>query len=70
MSENLQFAKAFRRRSEWTDKDELLDVLYWGRQIISLAMGLLWGLLPLKGFVGLFLYVALSTSLGMYLAGA
>uniref|UniRef100_A0A183BS59 DUF727 domain-containing protein n=1 Tax=Globodera pallida TaxID=36090 RepID=A0A183BS59_GLOPA len=41
-------SKALRRRSQWSDKDELLDVLYWGRQLLSLCIGICWGLVPMK----------------------
>ena len=59
-------AKALKRGSHWADKDDLLDVIYWGRQIFSLAIGVFWGLIPLKGIVALFLYVALSTLIGHF----
>jgi len=47
-------------QSEWTDKEEFLDVIYWGRQLIGLVIGLIWGVLPLKGFLGLALFGLLS----------
>jgi EMC6 len=31
-------------------QDEVLDVLYWWRQICSLLLGLLWGAIPLTGW--------------------
>ncbi|KAI1309385.1 hypothetical protein HDE_00155 [Halotydeus destructor] len=45
----------------WEDNDEFLDVIYWGRQILGVLMGLVWGLLGLAGFVGIALYVALNS---------
>jgi len=49
--------------SEWSDKEELLDVVYWSRQILALLMGLVWGFLPLTGILGIILYVAATTLL-------
>lgn len=36
-----------------TLQDEFLDVIYWIRQIIALILGVIWGVAPLKGFLGL-----------------
>lgn len=60
------FVKALGKESEWNDKDELLDALYWGRQIISLCIGILWGVVPLKGMLAILIYVALSTLIGHF----
>lgn len=58
MSKNTSlFSKAIAK-SEWPDKEELLDVVYWGRQILALLVGLVWGFLPLTGVLGIILYVA------------
>lgn len=38
-------------------QEEFLDVIYWMRQAMGIILGLFWGLLPLKGFLGLLLYV-------------
>lgn len=38
-----------------SEQDEFLDVIYWGRQVLGVALGLVWGFIPLKGFIGLFL---------------
>ncbi|KAI6217317.1 Rab5-interacting protein [Aphelenchoides fujianensis] len=58
------FAKALTKKAEWTDKDDLLDVLYWLRQSEALLLGIVWGLIPLKGLFALVLYVAISTLTG------
>ena len=55
--------KVYTPNSEWPEKEEFLDVIYWSRQIIGLVLGLLWGLLPLKGFIGIFLFAALSAGI-------
>lgn len=36
-------------------QDEFLDVIYWLRQVLSLVLGLVWGLIPLQGYVGMLL---------------
>jgi len=50
-------------QSDWSDKEEFLDVIYWARQIIGIVIGLVWGLVPLKGFLGLVLFAALSAGI-------
>ncbi|XP_050352020.1 respirasome Complex Assembly Factor 1 [Nymphalis io] len=54
--------KAFSSSTEWPDKEEFLDVIYWMRQAIGIALGLCWGILPLKGFVGLLLFVLVNAA--------
>ncbi|XP_050046199.1 GEL complex subunit OPTI [Dermacentor andersoni] len=63
--ENLSSAwvRAFTPNSEWPDKDEFLDVLYWSRQILGILLGLAWGLVPLKGFLGIALFFCVNTVL-------
>ncbi|XP_060599084.1 GEL complex subunit OPTI-like [Ruditapes philippinarum] len=53
-------SRAFTSEAKWTDKDEFLDVIYWMRQILGILLGLIWGLLPLKGIVGLALFFAVN----------
>lgn len=53
-------AKAFTSEATWTDKDEFLDVIYWLRQVLGVVLGIVWGLLPLKGIVGLALFFAVN----------
>jgi len=55
--------RAFTSGSEWPDKEEFLDVIYWGRQILGIIIGLVWGIIPIKGFLGLFLFAAISAGL-------
>ena len=45
------------REQEW-DKGELLDAIYWLRQVLAVLLGPLFGLLGLTGSVGLVLFVA------------
>lgn len=40
-------------------QDEFLDVIYWLRQIIAVILGVIWGVAPLKGFLGIAMWVFL-----------
>ncbi|KAJ8977181.1 hypothetical protein NQ317_018062 [Molorchus minor] len=42
------WTRAFTSKSEWPDKEEFLDVIYWARQALGILLGIFWGLLPLK----------------------
>nr|XP_021522768.1 uncharacterized protein C20orf24 homolog isoform X1 [Aotus nancymaae] len=46
------WSKVLRSDAAWEDKDEFLDVIYWFRQIIAVVLGVIWGVLPLRGFLG------------------
>ena len=43
-------------------QEEFLDSLYWTRQIVSALLGLLWGIIPLRGLIGLALYAYVHRS--------
>uniref|UniRef100_A0A3P8X156 RAB5 interacting factor n=1 Tax=Cynoglossus semilaevis TaxID=244447 RepID=A0A3P8X156_CYNSE len=47
------WSKAFSSNAVWEEKDEFLDVIYWLRQIIAVILGVIWGVAPLKGFLGI-----------------
>ncbi|XP_056644070.1 GEL complex subunit OPTI isoform X2 [Diorhabda sublineata] len=49
------WSRAFTSNSEWPDKEEFLDVIYWFRQALGILLGIIWGLIALKGFLGLML---------------
>ncbi|KRZ44263.1 Pre-mRNA-splicing factor ISY1 -like protein, partial [Trichinella pseudospiralis] len=55
------FSKAIKAKSDWTDKDDLLDVIYWFKQIFSLLFGIVCGLLPVEGFSVIAFYLMVST---------
>ncbi|OTF76414.1 Rab5-interacting protein-like protein, partial [Euroglyphus maynei] len=38
------------------------DVIYWGRQVVSIIIGLIWGILGLTGSFGLISYMATSSA--------
>lgn len=46
------WSKVLRRNAAREDRDEILDVIYWSRQIISVGLGDIRGELPLRGFLG------------------
>jgi len=51
----------FDKNASWDDRDEVLDAVYWFRQILSLFMGILWGFLNLTGFVGIISFCILNS---------
>uniref|UniRef100_A0A1A9WI38 Rab5-interacting protein n=1 Tax=Glossina brevipalpis TaxID=37001 RepID=A0A1A9WI38_9MUSC len=52
--------RAWTAKSDWPDKEEFLDVIYWSRQIFGILLGIIWGIIPLKGFLGIALFAAIS----------
>jgi len=54
------FQRALASDSEWDDKDEFLDVVYWLRQVLGVILGLLWGFLQIKGALGIGLFLAIN----------
>ncbi|KAK2825621.1 hypothetical protein Q7C36_019548 [Tachysurus vachellii] len=54
------WSKALRSRALWDDKDEFLDVVYWFRQIIAIILGVIWGIVPLKGFLGIAIFCVVN----------
>jgi hypothetical protein len=57
------FNKALKAGSDWPDKDEFLDVVYWLRQIIGVLIGIIWGVVPLKGILGILLFLAVNVAI-------
>ncbi|CAJ0965077.1 unnamed protein product, partial [Ranitomeya imitator] len=54
------WSKALRGDAAWEDKDEFLDVIYWMRQILAIVLGVIWGIAPLKGFVGIAIFCLIN----------
>uniref|UniRef100_A0A182P0L5 Rab5-interacting protein n=1 Tax=Anopheles epiroticus TaxID=199890 RepID=A0A182P0L5_9DIPT len=52
--------RAIKPNSEWAEKDDFLDVVYWARQVLSILIGIVMGLIPLKGFIALALFALLN----------
>ncbi|KAF8781850.1 GEL complex subunit OPTI-like [Argiope bruennichi] len=46
--------------SSWPIKDEFLDVIYWTRQILAVLFGIIWGIIPIQGIIGIALYCLLN----------
>ncbi|XP_074044738.1 GEL complex subunit OPTI-like [Macrotis lagotis] len=57
------WSKALRSDAAWEDKDESLDVIYWFRQIIAVVLGVIWGVVPLKGFVGIGVFCLINAGI-------
>lgn len=57
------FNRAITGKSEWPDKEEFLDVIYWLRQLLGLVLGLIWGSFAIQGAVGLVLFGALNAGI-------
>ena len=37
----------------FSPQDEFLDVIYWFRQVLAIVLGIIWGILPLKGILAI-----------------
>ncbi|XP_028667595.2 uncharacterized protein RAB5IF [Erpetoichthys calabaricus] len=57
------WSKAFKSSAVWDEKDEFLDVIYWFRQIIAVILGVIWGVSPLKGFLGIAIFCVINAGL-------
>ncbi|KAG7477927.1 hypothetical protein MATL_G00074730 [Megalops atlanticus] len=57
------WSKAFKSNAQWEEKDEFLDVIYWFRQIIAVVLGMIWGIAPLKGFLGIAIFCIVNAGL-------
>ena len=55
----LNWRDAVARDVEW-QKDDLLAVVYWLRQVLGVVLGVVWGLVPITGLAGHLLFAALS----------
>ena len=45
------FNRAITGKSEWPDKEEFLDVIYWLRQLVGLVLGLICGTFAVQGIL-------------------
>lgn len=53
--------RLFDKDYTWNDKDEVLDAVYWSRQILAIFMGLIWGFLGLTGFLGIGTFAVINS---------
>mmetsp|Transcript_22662 Transcript_22662/g.47060 ORF Transcript_22662/g.47060 Transcript_22662/m.47060 type:complete len:141 (-) Transcript_22662:88-510(-) len=53
------FQKALIRDGGWNKESfpEFLEAVYWVRQIIALVCGIVWGVMPLRGMMGIVLFL-------------
>lgn len=51
----------FDKNHKWEDKDDVLDMVYWWRQVLAVIMGLVWGILGLTGFLGIISFAILNS---------
>lgn len=49
----LKFLGYLLKLTEIMLQEEFLDVIYWIRQVLGVLLGIIWGLVPLRGFLGL-----------------
>ncbi|CAI5984598.1 unnamed protein product [Closterium sp. NIES-65] len=47
------------------DQDAFKDVLYWMRQVLAVLFGVLWGIAPITGGIGIIGFLVLSTAVMM-----
>ncbi|KAJ8642363.1 hypothetical protein MRB53_019057 [Persea americana] len=59
---SFKLAKLLDPEASW-DKDQLGDVLHWIRQVVGLACGLLWGAVPLVGWIWIVVFLVLSSGI-------
>ncbi|XP_026464105.1 uncharacterized protein RAB5IF homolog [Ctenocephalides felis] len=57
------WSRALTANSEWPDKEEFLDIIYWSRQVLGILIGIVWGIVPLKGLVALILFAVFNAGL-------
>ncbi|CDW60252.1 Isy1 and Fringe and Rab5ip domain containing prot ein [Trichuris trichiura] len=48
--------RAITPNADWSQKDDLLDAIYWLKQLVSALLGVLWGTLPLRGALAIAIY--------------
>ncbi|KAG1942064.1 Rab5-interacting family protein [Pimephales promelas] len=56
----LHGSRPFAEEERPVKEDEFLDVVYWFRQIIAVILGVIWGVAPLKGFLGIIIFCVIN----------
>lgn len=58
--------KGLKRDEDWTKvnflhgsdwKTEIADIIHWLRHFLGIICGIIWGVIPLEGFVGVGAYI-------------
>lgn len=44
---------------DW-DRQDIIEIIYWFRQFLSILIGILWGMVRLEGLIGILLYFVVS----------
>jgi len=48
------WSRMFTPGSNWDkDNEDFLDVIYWGRQLVAIIIGMIWGYLGIQGITGI-----------------
>lgn len=58
---NKTWLRIFDKNYKFEDKDEVLDTVYWYRQVLAIFMGIIWGYIGFKGFMGIILFAVLNS---------
>ncbi|CAF1212232.1 unnamed protein product [Adineta ricciae] len=53
--------RALTPKATWTHKEEFLDAVYWLRQVLSIIIGVILGILSVKGFMGILAFGVVSS---------
>ncbi|UJR30147.1 hypothetical protein I4U23_017687 [Adineta vaga] len=70
-SEQLTMAfikRALTPKATWTHKEEFLDAVYWLRQVVSIILGVILGILLVKGFMGILTFGIISSLIVFFYA--
>uniref|UniRef100_T2M6T0 Uncharacterized protein C20orf24 n=1 Tax=Hydra vulgaris TaxID=6087 RepID=T2M6T0_HYDVU len=57
------FKKSLSFNAVWQEKDDLLDVIYWMRQLFALLNGIIWGIIPFQGIIGIAGFLAINCAI-------
>lgn len=60
LSKALSFGSFISESGEEWLREDITLIIYWVRQILSLMLGILWGLVHFEGFLAIFTYLIVS----------
>lgn len=55
------WSSIFDKNHKWQDKDDVLDAVYWCRQVLAILMGIIWGILGFTGVLGISSFAVLNS---------
>lgn len=44
-------------------QEQFLDVIYWGRQVVAVIIGIIWGFMGFTGFFGIASFAAVNSAI-------